>query len=110
MKRREGFVSNSSSASYIVKIQDITSEDFFGRLGCTYGWSELNFEAAKNRIINRLREIKDAKIVNAKSDRLSSFYKYQIDNAEESLAKAEKVDEDDTVQCIKFILECYDIR
>ena len=36
MKIRQGFVSNSSSASYIVKIQNIEEQEFFDRVACMY--------------------------------------------------------------------------
>ena len=57
MKIREGFVSNSSSSSYIVKIHD-SLEDFASRLIPDYSYSSINLESISKKIDKRIDELK----------------------------------------------------
>ena len=50
MKTRDGFVSNSSSASYIVRLENINFEDFVRILMPEFGWSYFNVESLKTQL------------------------------------------------------------
>jgi len=114
MKKRKGFVSNSSSASYIVEIRDIKEDDFAGLLGCEYSWDGFNLDSVRNRIAKRVEELEELQKTenNTKThDKyLGFFYREQLEDYKKLKEISLQVNDDDSLEVIKFILEYNDIK
>ena len=112
MKLREGFVSNSSSASYIVRIKNISLQEFCDRLAPEYYQDELNIKITcgiiKRRIkdINRLR--KKAKGKDLGLDKMYERHKEVLEKLEKRGLKI--LDVEDFVKEVEFIFEYEDIN
>jgi hypothetical protein len=108
MKTRQGFVSNSSSASYIVKIQGISFEDFCGTLHGEYGCFEFSLESLKSEINKRL--VKAKEYLEDADEPMKDFYVRQVESFEAYQKAAAEVDPDDSVEIVKLILDYNGIR
>jgi hypothetical protein len=109
MKTRQGFVSNSSSASYIVEIRNIEEQDFFGLLYTEYSWNEFNIHSIKGQIAERIKECNQE--IKTEESPLTSFYCSQIKKLEELQKEVLEInDEEDCSRAIKFILKYKDIQ
>lgn len=118
MKIRNGFVSNSSSASYTVEVRDIGEQDFFGRLQAEYSWSALNLQGTQNRIEAMIKEcekhIEECE-ENERSDKdedrkgltthLLSLHRGRLSQVKNLLEESLALDEDDFAEVAKFILK-----
>ena len=96
MKIRSGFVSNSSSASYIIKIHNTSFEEFSENLMNEYGWYTFNPEYLKKEIladIDRQLEYVDKQAVFYnninKTNPLSDYWTERIDKCKEFLKELE---------------------
>lgn len=58
MKIRNGFVSNSSSSSYIVEIHGITLDAFINILYMEYSWSQFDYDTIKKEVDNEYEKTK----------------------------------------------------
>jgi len=107
MKKRKGFVSNSSSASYIVEIRDIKESTFFGLLQTAgYAWDELSLNGIKHFISERIKEYKQHIEENKGSNKdMLGFYERHLKSLETSQKEVMAVDEDDIEESIKYILK-----
>ena len=101
MKIRNGFVSNSSSASYIVKINGSSFEDLCARLLCEYSWCEFNLVAVLGKISNRITEASER----LQTGEIKPFYDKLIEDLEALLKEAKDIDEDNGVEVVDFILK-----
>ncbi len=92
MKIRSSFVSNSSSASYIINIQ-IDKEDFFGHLSNEYGWSLFGKDAFEEKVKRELTIEKKAlkKSEKEKIDDSSTIDKVFEDQTKEHIKKLEPI-------------------
>jgi len=96
MKIRTGFVSNSSSASYIVKIKDIDFEDFISSLKSnpeSFYYKYFSLPVLEDKL-KRLEEMSK---------------KYAFYNIEDLRKSFDKIDADDYSSIIKFALAFYKI-
>ena len=91
MKIRKGFVSNSSSSSYIVTIENISFEEFCNKLAPEYSWSSL---FSLNSARNKLEELAIKPY--------SEEFKNEILGL---LKELEEINEDDFVEIVKFMLK-----
>ena len=99
MKIRKGFVSNSSSASYIVKIKGIDFSEFCQALRNEYGcWGIFSTKGLQNKI-NSLYE----------STRNSSIEIFR-DEVEEFKNRVDKLGDDNFEDVVKLALDFYNIN
>lgn len=112
MKTRQGLVSNSSSSSYIITIQNISWDSFCSRLLEEYGFYDF-FDI--NYIVHQLEEkIKSKKEDILKEDKTKSLHKWiedQIKFYEEQKKKLDKLIKKDVhEEIIKAILDYHGIK
>jgi hypothetical protein len=106
MKMRLGFISNSSSSSYIVEIRGISEEDFLNKLFNEYSWNYFDKSVIEKDL---LKSIKNNKTSKRKSEKFppqkpfSDMYDRWIKDSENDFArfKDTKTNED----LARFILE-----
>jgi len=82
MKIREGFVSNSSSASYIVKIHGVTLAELWNKLAPEYSYGLFCKDSFVHKLIKTIAKFKERK--NGDSD-FAKYYEGEIDKLEEYL-------------------------
>ena len=115
MKIRLGFVSNSSSASYYVKIQGITLEDFLNTLLGEYSWSYFSREDLNEQLDKRISIEENYFAENTESKKKSSlpeFFTAQRRSYLEELKTKKQVLNnlnENTIDLVKFGLEDYHI-
>ena len=115
MKIRLGFVSNSSSASYYVKIQGISLEDFLGTLLGEYSWKYFSKRDLDERLEERINLEEEYLAENTKLKKktpLPEFFTTQRKNHLEELKTKRQVLNnlnENTIDLIKFGLEDYNI-
>jgi hypothetical protein len=114
MKTRNGFVSNSSSSSYIVKINGLSYEHFVEVLLAeyTYFLEERGLKKIQFNINKMLQDLEKSK---ENDPLLPEWYIKQYDmwtkSGEEDLATIKKLtEEDNRLEIMKFILLKNDIR
>lgn len=106
MKIRMGFVSNSSSASYIVNIIGINFYDFCDKIRSQYSFYDyFSVKQMKDRIDHLLERYSDTD----ENDAMSSFSKSFKEELEEQKDKLSKVDEDNFYEVAKFALDFHQI-
>jgi hypothetical protein len=114
MKTRNGFVSNSSSASYIVKIKDINFEEFCERIMREYQWYELNMKQTLGKIKKRIYQLhessKASKVRDKQEEPTDQWYARYMKELEALFEEGSKIDEDNIIDVVKFILEYNDIK
>lgn len=111
MKIRNGFVSNSSSSSYIIKIYDTGFDEFASRL------NELRYEFFNKGII--MKEIEERLAVNTKSinEMDGEGVSWRKDFANEAIIEftglkqeLEGIEADDQINMLKFALKYHGIK
>jgi len=112
MKTRNGFVSNSSSSSYIVKIKDISFNDFCERLQVDYSWNEFNLKMTCGMIKRRIKDINKLRKQKKYKHLFDSYDKHKetLEALEKEGLKILMVDDIDFVKAVAFILEYNDIK
>ena len=106
MKIRQGFVSNSSSASYIVKIDNISFYDFCDKIQAEYGFHDYFSIAQMNGRIDHLLERYSDLDDNNPIDTFSKSFKKEL---EDQKTKLSKIDEDNFYEIAKFALDFHQI-
>ena len=102
MKTRIGFVSNSSSASYIVRVKDITEDEFCRRLFEEYSWTHFSKKKMTRELKKRLKQqrkcAEDYIISSPEAEGLNKIFKKQasdyIDRLEGLQKELSEIDED----------------
>lgn len=95
MKKRLGFVSNSSSSSYVVNIRDIESEKFYDLLWSEYSWDFFNKAAIIESLEKQINENKKSKF---------PFVNDWNKDLENKIEDMQSVNSDDKIGIIKFVL------
>jgi hypothetical protein len=117
MKTRHGFVSNSSSSSYIVQIA-ISYEKFIEHLRSEYKWEWFHKSSIRGAIRKRLKKIKRM-LEDDKGDlRLepdNEFHKRSVEQLEKHVVELEGlIDQvnaiDDWKELIEFVLDYWEIK
>ena len=115
MKIRNGFVSNSSSASYIIKIHGIDYNDFINIILREYGWSLFSKSNVKQKLIKKLTDnklyTKDLKneLKNKTVSRVS-WFGYLEDNIKKDEALLKKIDNFSLEEIVEVVLERNSIK
>ena len=111
MKTRNGFVSNSSSASYIVKIQDITLEEFANQFRSEYCYGEYSLDDIKKNIEEHIAKTKEDQL--KYGDTLSNAAKYYgsiLQRYEDFLKELAAIEPSDSVAVMSFLFNYYGVK
>ena len=105
MKTRNGFVSNSSSSSYIVTIRNVDFFDFCYRFSSEYKWSDffsVDFlEREINERIDRINDTKDE----STSETFKMFPKMWLKDLNDQKEKLSKIDKDNFIEIARFVFD-----
>ena len=108
MKKRNGFVSNSSSASYTVKIWDVNFEDFAHGLLGDYGFCGfLSYETALGQI-NQLLEKYEEEDELVHMEDCKKRWMENLNADKDAIQKA--VDDDDMVERVRALLRYHKLN
>ena len=102
MKFRQGFISNSSSSSYIVNIEGIDLDDFLNTLYQEYSWSFFNRERVKNEIYAYLYGSKK-RLEENKNIIFKDLEEYWPKESERWKEKFDSLDND--IDLVRFVLD-----
>jgi hypothetical protein len=121
MKARNGFVSNSSSSSYIVTIHT-TFDDFAERLIAEYKWDYFCLSNIVAKIDSQIREAEKSRcalknsfeepkesISEERAMGLNQWYEKQIKNLNDYKEEVAKLNEDDYKSIILCVFKRHDI-
>ena len=100
MKIRNGFVSNSSSSSYIVSIHGIKYKNFITHIYREYNWNYFNEQKIKEKVIERLKDNSEYKkeINEKKMDFFFSQIEKMIEKDTELLEKIDSFSDEEMVE------------
>lgn len=93
MKIRNGFVSNSSSASYIVRVKSLTYDEFLNGFVREHEWSFFNKEAILKYLKDRLEEgLKDIAELDSNEAKpaFKELFQNRVDDTKELIEQMEK--------------------
>ena len=102
MKKRIGFVSNSSSSSYVVNIRDIDSEKFYDLLWSEYSWDLFSKKEIMEKLEDRIEK-------NGENSNFHSFHDWNKEIKRE-VEELQNIDPDDKLSMIKFVLDYNGIK
>lgn len=101
MKKRLGFISNSSSSSYIVSIR-VDPEDFYNILWSEYSWDLFGKKAIMEKLEKRIKD-------NGEYSNLPSFHDWNKE-LKRKIEELQNIDPNDKVKMIKFALDYNGIK
>jgi len=109
MKIRTGFVSNSSSSSYIVEIKGISEQDFLNKLFAEYSWKHFDKGEIEKDLLERIKNSKATKR-DSEKDKISvgkkafsDLYDNWLKDSENDLIRFKEVETNE--ELVKFVIE-----
>ena len=93
MKTRNGFVSNSSSASYIVRIHSTSVQDFCNAMAQEFQYDYFDPEKLIERFNDRCKDILKSETL-GKHSSLSEYYRTELDQLTILIERLEELKED----------------
>ena len=103
MKIRIGFVSNSSSSSYIVEIKGINEQDFLNKLYHEYSWKYFMKSKIEEDLLKCIEEDKSAK-TNLKLDKIfQDLHARWLRQSENDFNQLKEINTNE--ELVRFVLE-----